>query len=372
MHLSYWEKKTWFSEIDFCIIGSGIVGLNCALQLRKKYPKAKLLVLEKGTLPQGASTKNAGFACFGSVSELLSDLESHSEEEVFDLVKQRYNGLKFLRETLGDKPMDYHQNGGYEVYLKDNKPLFDQCLSHVKHLNALLHPIFEANVFHVKPQNFGFGKCYTQLIHNVFEGQIDTGKMMLSLLKKAQREGILILNAVEVLSFSEEKAAVTMHLPNFDFTTKQLFIATNAFAKSLIDVEVSAARNQVLVTKPIRNLNIKGTFHLDRGYYYFRNINNRILLGGGRHIDPKGETTTEFGLTHPIQERLEQLLKNVILPNQPVEIEERWSGILGVGRQKKPILKRISPNIFCAVRLGGMGVAIGSEVGRSLANLVDN
>ena len=80
--LSYWEIKQWFQQVDFTIVGSGIVGLNCALNLKRNHPNAKVLVLEKGTLPQGASTKNAGFACFGSLSELIDDLNSHSEEEV--------------------------------------------------------------------------------------------------------------------------------------------------------------------------------------------------------------------------------------------------------------------------------------------------
>ena len=41
MNLSYWEYKTWLSNIDFAIVGSGIVGLSCALSLRKKHPKSK-------------------------------------------------------------------------------------------------------------------------------------------------------------------------------------------------------------------------------------------------------------------------------------------------------------------------------------------
>ncbi len=37
---------------------------------------------------------------------------------------------------------------------------------------------------------------------------------------------------------------------------------------------------------------------------------------------------------------------------------------MGVGTEKKPIIKKISPNVVCAVRMGGMGVAIGSFVGQ--------
>ena len=77
MKYSYWELREWFSDIDFTVFGSGIVGLNCAMELKKKHPKARVLLLEKGMLPQGASTKNAGFACFGSLSELIDDLNTH-------------------------------------------------------------------------------------------------------------------------------------------------------------------------------------------------------------------------------------------------------------------------------------------------------
>lgn len=85
--LSYWERKMYFSNVDFTIVGAGIVGLHCALKLRAKFPKRSIVVLERGLLPQGASTKNAGFACFGSVSELLDDLKVHSEDQVLELVE---------------------------------------------------------------------------------------------------------------------------------------------------------------------------------------------------------------------------------------------------------------------------------------------
>ena len=107
---SYWELKEWFTNVDFTIIGSGIVGLNCALYLKKKYPKAKIVILEKGVLPQGASSKNAGFACFGSLSELIDDLKTHTEEEVFNLVKKRWEGLEILRNNLGDNKINFQQN----------------------------------------------------------------------------------------------------------------------------------------------------------------------------------------------------------------------------------------------------------------------
>ena len=97
--LSYWENTTWLQP-DVIIIGAGIVGINVAIHLKKSNPSKKILILERGNLPSGASTKNAGFACFGSLSEIVDDLERCSEEEVVHLIEMRWLGLQLLRNTL--------------------------------------------------------------------------------------------------------------------------------------------------------------------------------------------------------------------------------------------------------------------------------
>jgi glycine/D-amino acid oxidase-like deaminating enzyme len=370
MNLSYWEYKTWLTHVDFTIVGSGIVGLNCALQLRTQYPSAKIVVLEKGILPQGASTKNAGFACFGSLSEILDDLHSHSEEEVIHLVKQRCEGLELLRATLGDATIDYQPLGGYELFTKEDATLYAECVSKMEYVNQLLATIFKDDVFSKVENKFQFNNIQPNYIFNQFEGQIDTGKMMQALLKKAISNNILILNSVTVEAFSESGNAVHVQTDHFDFSTHKLLITTNGFASQLLTEKVQPARAQVLITKPIPDLYIQGTFHLDKGYYYFRNIDNRILFGGGRNLDFKAEETTEMSLTALVQNKLEEVLKTTIIPNTAFEIEHRWSGIMGVGSQKKPIVKPLSDHVFCGVRLGGMGVAIGSLVGKELAELL--
>ena len=369
MNYSYWEYKEWFLRNDFVIVGSGIVGLNCAINLKKRFPKAKILVLEKGLLPQGASTKNAGFACFGSVSELLSDLKNHSEEEVLNLVQQRWEGLQLLRNLLGDTKIDYQHNYGYELF--QDVSFFEECESKIGSLNTLLFPLFQENVYSTIENKFNFKKIIPKYLVNNFEGQIDTGKMVVQLLALAQEKGIKILNNVIVERFSEDAAQVKIQTNQGEFTTSKLLFATNGFSNELLQEKVQPARAQVLITKPIKNPHIKGTFHLDEGYYYFRNINDRILFGGGRNLDFKTEETTQFGQTKLIQNKLEEILKTIILPHTAVEIEHRWSGIMGVGNQKKPIVKQLSNNVFCGIRLGGMGVAIGSLVGKELADLVD-
>ena len=369
MELSYWEYKSWLAHVDFTVIGSGIVGLSCALYLKQKFPEAKVLILERGLLPQGASTKNAGFACFGSISEILADLQKHSESEVLELVNKRFEGIQLLRKILGDQALNYKQTGGHELFMESDVELYERCLESIDSINELVSPVFGQKAFISGPNTFNFKRIQPQYITNVYEGQIDTGSMMMSLLRKVREAGVLILNGITVRDFQTQSRQVAVHTDAFDLKTSRLLIATNGFASKLVGADVKPARAQVLITEPIQDLHIQGTFHLEEGYYYFRDIDNRILLGGGRNLDFKTEETAQFGQTSLVQERLEQLLREVILPGKEVSIASRWSGIMGVGTQKKPIVKALSDQVFCGVRLGGMGIAIGSMVGKELADL---
>jgi glycine/D-amino acid oxidase-like deaminating enzyme len=371
MELSYWEIKTWLSRLDYCVVGSGITGLSCALELRQRYPDARILVLERGVFPHGASTRNAGFACFGSLTEILADLETHSEQEVVELVSDRWSGIQLLRSRLGDTAMGYRQWGGYEVFLEGEAPTLERCRDEMGRINALLHPVFGQDAFRTAENSFGFRGVLPTLLLNPLEGQIDTGSTMDALLDKVRRQvnPVMLVNGVRLEGYEDGEQGVRIQTSHFEFRAARLLIATNGFAAELDDLPVAPARAQVVVTEPIPGLGLRGTFHMEEGYYYFRNVGDRVLLGGGRNLDKAGETTTEFGQTALIQDRLATLLEEVIVPGRPLRIAHRWSGIMGVGPQKRPVVKRLSENVACGVRLGGMGVAIGSHVGRQLALL---
>ena len=372
MTLSYWEKQTYFNNVDLLVIGSGIVGLNAAICYKTKFPKAKVLVAERGILPNGASTKNAGFCCFGSVSELADDLTHIKEDVVFQTVLLRFKGLKKLRNLLSDDIINYQQLGGFEVF--DSKKEFETCADSISSFNKNIKEVVGLkNVYGLDikmnehlPAQGPFIAMIKYCIKNNYEGQINTGQMMQALLGIAYKKGVIILNNLEVDKITDSKTNVeTAFKNNLSLTSKKVIIATNGFAKQLLPaLDVKPARAQVLITEPIKNLKVEGTFHYQQGYYYFRNIDNRILFGGGRNLDLKGEETSEMLVTETIQNKLEEILKEKILPKQKFEIDQRWSGIMGVGTEKKPIIKHTSKNVVCAVRMGGMGVAIGSLVGQ--------
>jgi gamma-glutamylputrescine oxidase len=370
--LSYWEKEVWFKDVDVVIVGGGIVGLNAAWQLKQDQKDLKVLVIEQGSLPAGASTRNAGFACFGSLTELLSDQRQMGETAMFDLVAQRYEGLIRMREKLGDEHIGYREWGGYELFREPEESLFSKCKDAIPYFNQRLQPVTGLATTYEDTSSaisdFGF-KGVNGLIRNKAEGQIHTGRMMYRLETLVRDLGVNIINGLSISGIEDNRDGVLLQTAQgWELPTKRLIVATNGFAKQLLPVEaVEPARNQVLITEPIPGLSLKGCFHYDQGYYYFRNINGRILLGGGRNLAFEEETTHEFGINPVISKRLLDLLHHLILPGQNPVVEQWWSGIMGVGDQKKPIVRKVSPNVTIAIRLGGMGVAIGSWVGEEAA-----
>ena len=67
---------------------------------------------------------------------------------------------------------------------------------------------------------------------------------------------------------------------------------------------------------------------------------------------PSGASTKNAGFSADIQAYLTEFLKTTILPNQNVEIDYWWSGIMGIGTAKKPFVEKVSDNIAIAVRMG--------------------
>ncbi|GAB2616104.1 NAD(P)/FAD-dependent oxidoreductase [Belliella aquatica] len=364
--LSYWEREH-FLKYDLIVVGAGIVGLSVAVQYANKYPEKKVLVLERGLFPSGASTKNAGFACFGSLTEILDDLNTLSEIEVSELVKKRFKGLNSIREFFGDESLGYQASGGYELITENEI----DALTKIESINQLLFPIFQRNVFEIisKIQDFGFGPRVKCIVKNHFEGELDSGMFLDSLWKKSQALGVKILTGAEVKELDQIEKSIRVGSPFSEnklisFQAKQIAICTNAFTKTLVpDLDIKPGRGLILVSKPLENeIPWSGSFHYDKGYVYFRKVyGNRLMIGGGRNIDFEGEQTNQFEINPKVKSYLLDLIAKEILPNQKFELEMEWTGIMAFGETKQPIVKMLAEDVCIGVRLGGMGVAIGWE-----------
>ena len=367
--ISVWELETFYRKRDIIIIGAGFTGLWAAISIKEKYPEKSVLIIERSSIPLGASTRNAGFACFGSLTEIIADSEKMGWGKTLDLVKMRFEGLKKIQNYFKNSEIDFELNGGFEI-LNHESPLqrIDEVNKKLKSITGL-EEIYFLNQSKIK--EFGFGKS-EYLIENPCEGSLHSGKLLQKLVEKCHELKVEFLFGKEVKSIAEKSDGIEVQLPeNILIASNQLIHCTNAFASQFLeDEEIIPARGQIILTEPVENLKLRGSFHYDEGFYYFRNLGNRILLGGGRNKDFKTEETTAFGTTEFLQNHLEQFLQEVIVPNQEVKISMRWSGIMAMGSEKTPIVKQISERQFCAVRLSGMGVALAPKIGEIVAEMI--
>jgi gamma-glutamylputrescine oxidase len=374
MQISVWEKESFYAPKDVIIIGSGLVGLWSAYSLKKQNPKLSIAIVDRGIIPTGASTRNAGFACFGSVTELQEDFKNMGEEKTLELVSMRYKGLQKIRKVLGEKDIDFELCGGYELIAEKNSPSQDALEEQLAAINKQLKQVVKnSQTFKLsdkKISEFGF-KNVSHLLENKLEGYLHSGKLCQVLLQMVQSMGVLVFNGVEVTHFEKIVDKMVLYTnQQLRFTASRILVCTNAFKELLPKLDIIPARGQVLVTTPIHGLKLNGTFHYDEGYYYFRNLGNRVLLGGARNKAFKEEATTEMTTTDTIQKELEHFLSTYILPNKEYAITDRWSGIMGMGPEKMPIVKEIAPHVYCAVRMSGMGVALAPIIGEQVAEML--
>lgn len=392
--LSVWEKESFFAPADIVIAGSGLVGLWSAYYLKKMAPSLSITIVERGLIPTGASTRNAGFACFGSLSELVADAGQLGMDQLLELVDMRYKGLKKIKKTFSAEEINYEKYGGYELISNQAAATQpsptttppdasgptgltdpDQLRSAIDEFNRSLKKITgQQKTFRLQNEKitqFGFS-LVQYLVENRAEAQLHPGKLCQALLRLVQSMDVTVLNNVEITGFEKVNGHLLLHTQHpFPLLAQQLLVSTNAFARQLLpQLDIIPARGQVIVTSPVDGLPFKGTFHFDQGFYYFRDLGDRVLLGGARNLAFEEETTTEMDITDRIQQELERFLREVVLPGRFYTIEHRWSGIMGMGSEKMPIIRAVNDHVFCAVRMSGMGVALAPVVGEKIAELM--
>ncbi|MEX2344735.1 MAG: FAD-dependent oxidoreductase [Balneolaceae bacterium] len=358
---SFWEREEWMNPPDLLITGGGIVGASIALFYKERHPDTDILVVDKGFAPEGASTRNAGFTCIGSISEHLADMEIAGEETVLNRIERRWHGLNLLKKTMGEETIGYEHTGGYEIFT--DKKIFDECGKRIPEMNERLKErlgikdVYKARIYEGYPAIF-----------NHVEGAINSGKLMRNLHRRLAQAGVRTWWNCKVESIAKNYVKFES---GFELAPENIVLATNGFSSRLADLSIKPARGFVFVTQPIKKLKWRGTFNFNKGYVYFRNVDDRLLIGGARDVAKNEETTDQFGRNEKIRDWLISFTNDVIKLPAGWEIDIEWSGIMGFTENKEPFIGQIQPGIWAAAGLSGMGIAIGMEVARGLVEKMD-
>lgn len=362
--ISFWEENTFMQPIDVAVIGAGICGLSTALFLKRNNPLWNIVVFEKGANPAGATVKNAGFSCIGSVTEIMADLSYQDRSSVYQKILSRKKGLDLLRTTLGDQEIGYEACGGFELF--ETEEDYQRAVDNMQGLNDWLKDINGGQPIFVETR-IGNKKA----ILNQVEGSINSGKMMYRLLQLVQQVGVKVCfnsavsEEVNQLWIKSEKRELLQ--------AKKVVFCTNAYTREILTDytdQIKPGRGLILFSKPIENLTWKGTFHMHQGYVYFRNIGDRFLIGGFRNLDRLTEETLLEEVNGSIRQALIDLTKDFLGLSESFQIEKEWVGFMGFTPTGLPLLQKRNSNQWVAAGFNGMGVALGMEFGRQAAKKI--
>ena len=386
MPIGYWESEHLLAPADFTVIGGGIVGMSAALHFKAAHPQARVRLVERDVLGEGGTTRNAGFACFGGAGEWLDDLEALGAQRWLALIRMRAEGLRTLIELLGASALGLEWSGAWELFPAPgpggNKE--SRVLDAIPELNRLAQPVLSSILNEVHPaaadtpalalaperaHDFGAHSA----VHLCWEGMLHTGKMVSAFHKALRAADIQCLHGCTVQALNPREGSKGWALDTLrgELFSEKVAICTNGFARAILpDLAVKPAPNRVLVATP-QTMPPAGAYHIEDGYLYFRTLpGGQVLFGGGRHygIDLPHYPACDAKATAQWDQRLTADAERWLGPIDA--ITHRWTGWLGVGSDREPIIGSTAPGLHHAVRMGGMGVAIGCGVGKALAEAI--
>jgi gamma-glutamylputrescine oxidase len=360
---SYWERTAWRKPYDLVIIGAGITGSSTALFHLRANPGASVVLLERSAHPSGASTRNAGFTCVGTVGEGLDDLANESEAEVVDRIRRRFEGLELLRRELPAEETGHRMTGGHELFLDETD--FERCAAEIPRFNRYLRDItghsevYKADHVNGKPA-----------IAIAIEGHLHSGKLMQALHRRVREAGGRIQWGMPVASVEPGEVRLGS---GETLEARTILVATNGFTGAIPDMPVvHPARGLVMVVTGEGIGRWTGSWHAERGFTYWRDVDGGLLIGGGRHLDISGERTMEPGVNPVIRQYLWDFLHET-LGVRVESVTDQWNGVMGFpdGR-KTPHLAEVKPGVWVAAGLSGMGVALGMSLGKEVASKMLN
>ncbi len=391
--ISFWEKS-YFENTDWLIVGAGLVGLQCATEIKNTYPNKRVVVIDQQVMGNAASLKNAGFACFGSAGELLEEIKRSGEDEAFALYLHRFYGIQKLIQKFGGENIGFESTGGYEVFTHKENTKLEEILDKLPELNqslrgylknqpyslnqaaVLKNTDFNQDIFTCKSVNDTGMKVCETAIYARAEGPIQTHRLYRAVRLAAEQSGVEIYESIRVTNYEDTVGGVLVYSDDGrQLKTERMLLCTNGFSRTIDpEIPVIPARGQIFVTEPLPWQPLNGIYHADDGYLYFRNLGDRILIGGGRNQAFEEESTTEMANTSSIREYIRSYMEDTVLPTRKlhggVNFEFEWSGIMGMGDQRTPIIEAESSRVYKAVRMGGMGVALSAWVAEKILQLI--
>jgi gamma-glutamylputrescine oxidase len=359
-------------HVDFAIVGGGFSGLSAAAWLGRLAPGRSVVVLEAGSLGDGASGRTGGMA--------LADTAAGK--------------LPGLGDVLA----------GYKKILRDFRIESRLTLPGVWELGHFA-PATESSGPVGKPSPISWSDSgELKVVRRVPGGTVDPGKVVAGLTRAAERAGAQIVEHAEVRSIDFSKP-LRLHvryklrgrIRQKEIRAEQILLATNAFSLELSGLRAAAAPKltMALATAPLSAAQLKATglssrrpfYTIDLPYLWGRLLDSNGVIFGAGLVPPYVGSPSHFPLgprsarsrVHDLHrydvrrgeavERLrwlEERVRNLHPALGRVRVTHRWGGPILLTEGMRPIFRRHprSKQVLVLGGYNGHGVALSVYLGK--------
>ncbi len=362
---SPWQRPFPPAQIDFAVVGGGIIGAATAYALSRLEPEATVLILEAERLASGASGRNAGFLMPGAGKDPATSVDSYGEEVTRLIWRFNMENVDMVQRIAGDAAGV--RLTGFELVAgsEEEAERLNRSGDIVRSFGTPCK-VMEARKANDRLGTEGFfGGLFVAA-----GGVVDPVALVRRL---AQLSQATVIEQSPVTGISASGDEVVLSGQDFEVICGKAILCLNAYLPRLLpgtESLVRPVRAQMLATAPVDRF-LEPPVYTHDGFFYVRQrVDGRMLIGGARHFYIDEERGYEDLTTHALQRDLESFLHTHFPRAGRPPIQRRWSGTMGFSPDGLPIVGRMSGNdrVLYACGFTGHGLAYGARFGQLLAN----
>jgi gamma-glutamylputrescine oxidase len=354
------------TEVEVCVIGGGLAGLNTALGLAERGKT--VAVLEAKRIGWGGSGRNAGFVAKGYAADEMYLLKKLGRDKAKALVSLTQAARRLIRKRISDYAIDCGPviDGVLTASWRDND-------AELKDYVAQSNEIFETG-FEFWPREKVRAQCKTDKYYGaVFspqDYQFHPLRYLHGVAAALAKRGGKIFENSPVTAITRDGQGWTARSEKGRVRCKHVVLCCSIYLDKLDRKLANASfpvQTYIMVTKPVDEQRLQDSINTRHAVsdmrfcsdYYRRLEGNRVLWGGrvalwARPADISGMMLQDMFRVYP------QLRGHV-------EPEYQWSGLLCYAPHKMPQIGQVEPGYWYATGFGGHGLSPTTAAGEALA-----
>jgi len=366
MTSSIWQQKSAknYPEVENVIIGGGIAGVSLAYWLAKEDQHSSTAILEADFLASKASGRNAGFLLAGTAENYAADVKARGEAKARYLWNYSKENLEMLKTNCASKVSSMSFNG---TLVGEVDPEAAQELD--QSAEMMRQEGFQAAYIDGDQlaEEFGLEAITGGLILKD-NGQVNPVELVGFLAKES---GATIYQDSLVLDIDFESSKVKLSGKDFSIVCRRVFVAANSYIPKILPSTRQAirpVRAQMLAVKSPESNAGQIPVYTHRGYFYFRQVGDELIIGGARHLHVEEELGYDDLVTNHVQEDLEKYIRKHIQGAGSTSVLRRWSGTMGFTDDHLPKIGTASDQIKWMGGFSGHGLGFAFKLARDLVN----